>query len=379
MSLDDGGTPPGSGYETLLSRIPELVVVVDAASEIRYVGPSARTVVGYEPDALVGTSLVDHLHETDAMAVELLVTAGAAGRRDEHVECTPGDDAGAGEGSSYGPSSVEARIRTGDGEWVWLQFATTDECDDEVDSVVLTVRDVTDRRRRERRLAERNDRLDTFASVVSHDLQGPLSVASGTLALYRQTGDEAYLDRIERAHERMEELTGGLLALAREGRVVGDLEPVSLRACANQALETTPLSSDGVVVDPALPTVSADPSRLRSLFENLFRNVVDHAGPDARVWIAPLDEDATDSTTEASQRSAVRGDFAFEDDGPGIPPDEADTVFEPGYSTDDGTGYGLHIVDTIATAHGWDVTVTTGRAGGARFEVRGVDAVETEE
>ncbi|WP_152042682.1 ATP-binding protein [Salinigranum salinum] len=377
MRLDDGGTPPGSGYETLLSRIPELVVVVDAAGEIRYVGPSARTVVGHEPDTLVGTSLVDHLHETDAMAVELLVTAETAGRRDD-LERAP-DDAGAGERSSHGPSSVEARIRTGDGEWIWLQFATTDEWDDETDSVVLTARNVTDRRRRERQLAERNDRLDTFASVVSHDLQGPLSVASGTLALYRQTGDEAYLDRIERAHERMEELTGGLLALAREGRVVGDLEPVSLSACATRALETTPLSSDGVVVDPALPTVSADPSRLRSLFENLFRNVVDHAGPDARVWIAPLDEDVADSTTEESQSPAARGDFVFEDDGPGIPPDEADTVFEPGYSTDDGTGYGLHIVDTIATAHGWDVTVTTGRAGGARFEVRGVDAVETDE
>ena len=68
--------------------------------------------------------------------------------------------------------------------------------------------------------------------------------------------------------------------------------------------------------------------------------------------------------------------FAVEDDGPGIPVDAADSVFELGHSSDrDGTGIGLYIVDTIAAAHGWDVSVTTGRDGGARFEFTGVDVV----
>ena len=59
------------------------------------------------------------------------------------------------------------------------------------------------------------------------------------------------------------------------------------------------------------------------------------------------------------------------DDGRGIPAADREAVFEMGFSTkDDGTGFGLAIVDTIAEAHGWSVSVADGEAGGARFDVR---------
>ena len=64
------------------------------------------------------------------------------------------------------------------------------------------------------------------------------------------------------------------------------------------------------------------------------------------------------------------GGFAVADDGPGIPADDRDRVFESGYTTGDGTGLGLAIVKTIAEAHGWTVSVTESDAGGARFVVR---------
>jgi signal transduction histidine kinase len=68
--------------------------------------------------------------------------------------------------------------------------------------------------------------------------------------------------------------------------------------------------------------------------------------------------------------------FYVADDGPGIPADERETVFESGYSTAaDGTGFGLSIVEEIASAHGWAVRVTDSAEGGARFEVAGVDVV----
>jgi hypothetical protein len=68
--------------------------------------------------------------------------------------------------------------------------------------------------------------------------------------------------------------------------------------------------------------------------------------------------------------------FYVEDDGPGIPADKCDQLFEPGYSTDpDGTGYGLAIVMWIAEAHEWEVSATEGTAGGARFEFTGVEFV----
>jgi signal transduction histidine kinase len=75
---------------------------------------------------------------------------------------------------------------------------------------------------------------------------------------------------------------------------------------------------------------------------------------------------------ETTQASTDRVDgFYVADDGPGIPEDERESVFEGGYSTsDDGTGLGLAIVRSIAEAHDWTVTVTESEAGGARFEIR---------
>jgi len=63
-----------------------------------------------------------------------------------------------------------------------------------------------------------------------------------------------------------------------------------------------------------------------------------------------------------------------EDDGPGIPEDDREDVFEAGYSTAaDGTGFGLSIVKQIAEAHGWAISVTEGAGGGARFEITGLE------
>ena len=66
--------------------------------------------------------------------------------------------------------------------------------------------------------------------------------------------------------------------------------------------------------------------------------------------------------------------FHVSDDGPGIPDEERDRVFESGYTTArEGTGFGLSIVAEIVEAHGWEVRATDSADGGARFEVTGVE------
>jgi len=66
--------------------------------------------------------------------------------------------------------------------------------------------------------------------------------------------------------------------------------------------------------------------------------------------------------------------FYVADDGVGIPPERRDRIFETGVSTEtDGTGFGLDIVEQIATGHGWEVWAVESDAGGARFEVTGID------
>jgi signal transduction histidine kinase len=219
-------------------------------------------------------------------------------------------------------------------------------------------------RRREAELRERNDRLDEFASVVSHDLRNPLNVAQGRLELARETcscGATEHLDAVAESHDRMETLVSDLLTLARQGRGVGETEPVDVGALARECW-TGLGAGDLVVVDTA--TVDADRSRLRELLENLLRNSVEHAGPSPTVRLGTISGDGSQDALDGE----VRG-FYVEDDGPGIPPDDRDRVFEHGYSTDtDGTGFGLAIVDAVAEAHGWDVRLTDGSDGGARFE-----------
>jgi signal transduction histidine kinase len=107
--------------------------------------------------------------------------------------------------------------------------------------------------------------------------------------------------------------------------------------------------------------------------ENLFRNAADHGGDGATVVVGDISPMYT--TTRAA---AVRpSGFFVEDDGPGIAPDERDRVFEVGYTTDpNGTGFGLNIVTEVASAHGWEVSVSEGARGGARFEVTGVEGAD---
>jgi signal transduction histidine kinase len=74
---------------------------------------------------------------------------------------------------------------------------------------------------------------------------------------------------------------------------------------------------------------------------------------------------------------ATPGGFAVDDDGPGIPFEERESVFDYEYTTaETGTGLGLAIVDAIARGHGWSVEATEGDDGGARIAVSDVDVVE---
>jgi len=215
-----------------------------------------------------------------------------------------------------------------------------------------TIRDITERKRRERELKEKNERLEAFAGIVSHDLRNPLGVAKGYLDLLKGDVDRDELELIESALERMDILIEDLLSLARKGRAVENPESVGIAEVAADAWQH--VEAPDSTLETADRTVRADPKRLQQLFENLFRNAIEHADPPVALRVGPLDD--------------VPG-FYVEDDGPGIPEHERERVFEPNYSTEeDGTGFGLAIVEEIATAHEWRISIVDGSDGGARFE-----------
>jgi signal transduction histidine kinase len=207
------------------------------------------------------------------------------------------------------------------------------------------------RQRRAARQSERErERLDEFASVLSHDLRTPLGVARGRLELARTTGEQDHLEEAERALERMEELVEGTLALARSGSTALSPEEVGVDSEARQCWDLAETGDADLAVESDT-TVVADVDRLQQALQNLFENAVEH-GDASVVRVGPLED----------------GGFFVADDGTGIPADHRETVFERGFSTDDGPGLGLAIVATVAEEHGWTVAATESTEGGARFD-----------
>ena len=109
-------------------------------------------------------------------------------------------------------------------------------------------------------------------------------------------------------------------------------------------------------------------------------HAVEHGStsPDSQARQDAVEHGATDSRVTVTVGTVADGIYVA-DDGSGIPEPERGRVFDGGHTTaEDGTGFGLAIVERIASAHGWTVSVGESESGGARFEIRGV-AVRSDE
>ncbi|WP_372911008.1 PAS domain S-box protein, partial [Salinigranum sp.] len=318
-------------YRHLVENIPQDgVFLYDEDLTCVLAGGSGLDDVGLDPADVVGASPSERFPEPIAAEIEAALGDACEGRTSEFEQ-------------SY--RDREYRVWT----------LPVEGPDGSVDRVMAVSREITDQKRRERELREQKARLAEFAGVVSHDLRTPLGTATARLALAREELDSDHLVALDTVLTRMERIVEDVLSLARAGRALGRVERVDLRHTVEAAWE---LTADGcedaelVVTDEgpeSVGTVRADPSRLRHLLENVLRNAIDHGGEDVTVTVH-LREDG----------------FVVDDDGPGVPHDERAEAFTAGYSTAGGAGFGLHIVQQVAAAHGWDVSLCDSPSGGTR-------------
>ncbi|MFW5917133.1 MAG: histidine kinase N-terminal 7TM domain-containing protein [Halorubrum sp.] len=313
-------TPMAS--KVVLAQISDGVVVLDRSDSIADVNPAAEALLGERED-VVGTDVSALLPAYDRLG------------RDDSVLTTVDAD-----GSETFLQLNRSQLSRGGRRYGW----------------VVLLRNVTELERKRRELERQNERLDAFASVVSHDLRNPLSVIDGYVGLARETGDPEHLDVIENTTARMNDFLEDLLRLSQRGETVTEPRALSLSELVAQVAREID-DEDLSVTATRDVTVTADRRRLAQVLDNLFRNARDHADGAVSVTVGPLSDG-----------------FYVEDDGPGLPESDRETVFDLGFTTRrDGTGLGLAIVRDIVEAHGWSIAATEGSAGGARFEVTGAD------
>lgn len=321
-------------YSTVLKALDYPVYVVNADATFEYVNEAFAELTGYDREEILGRppGLIksdDGVRKANEVLADIV--------------------------SSSGPDRRKFRvdIQTAHGEAVpCYDHMAALPFDEEFRGSVGILRDASTEQKRRAELLRQNERLEEFTSVVSHDLQTPLSNAQVAAELVRTTDADEPVNQLEAELDRMEQMIDNILTLAREGETVSECEPVDVTTVASNAWEPFSSAEDMLRQQADDLVVSADPSRLRRLLENLMQNAVRHGESPVTVTVGPLDDG-----------------FYIADDGPGIDEGRRDEIFEPGYTTaDEGTGFGLSIVRRIADAHGWDVTITESETDGARFE-----------
>lgn len=203
---------------------------------------------------------------------------------------------------------------------------------------------------------------EELLSLASHELQNPLNVAQLQLTLISDDYESEHLVAAQRALDRMDTIITDFLKLTPTTQELDPVSAVDLTDVSEQCWRYVGTDETTLTVDTAR-TVRADRPRLEQLLQNLLQNALEHGGEDVTVTVGELDD---------------RRGFYVEDDGSGIPEADREEVFTLGYSTShSGTGFGLYLVAKIAQAHGWNICLAEGSDGGARFEITGVEFVDS--
>jgi PAS domain S-box-containing protein len=280
----------------------------------------------------------------------------------------------------------ENRYRCKDGTYKWLAWRARPVMEEQL--VYAAARDITERKKADQvleatlqKLELSNTELQNFASIASHDLQEPLRAiqAFGDRLQTRHSAslDEEgrdYLTRMHTAANRMSLLIHDLLSYSRVTTKARPFSLVNLGVVVQTVLPDMVVRMEetkGRVEMGDLPTIEADATQMRQLFQNLIANGLKFHRPDeppvVKIYCEP-------SQPDTSQEEIQTIHLIVEDNGIGFEEKFAERIFAPferlhnqrAYA---GTGIGLAICRKIAQRHGGGISVHSTPGKGSRFEV----------
>jgi PAS domain S-box-containing protein len=403
-------------WRTLLANSQEMVMLVDHNGLLAYASPSVERWLGYHPDELIGTVLGLTSHASDELAL-------ATHADDQAALAQVFDDVYAGRAGANHSASINHRVKAKDGSWHSLESTVVSLRDDPaINAVLIASRDVTEHvaleeeRERldlERRVSQRLEAVGQLAAGIAHEINTPLQFVGDSVTFLREAVDELQtltdvyhellhtqeaIDRDERqrravAAEEEADLdylreripsafTRTVDGIARVTSIVQAMKRFShpsssdtTPADLNEAIETTlavcrneyKYAAEIVLDLGALPPVLCNIGELNQVFLNLIINA------------AQAIEEKNAGTEELGTiRIATRleGDDAIveiADNGPGIPLELQDRIYEPFFTTKEigkGSGQGLALARTTIEQHSGALECTSAPGAGTTFTLR---------
>lgn len=359
-------------FRGLTESTSDWIWEVDADGRYTYASPRVRTLLGYEPEEVIGRTAFDFMTEQEVTRVRSVFEKARS-------EATP-------------IISLENQNRRKDGTLVVVETSAVPirESDNRVIGFRGIDRDVTDRKRLEEQLhqAQKMESLGTLASGIAHDFNNVLNNVLGfAMQLKKYTHDQAkvkkYSETIEKSASRGAQLASQLLSFARMSKrenFATNLQHVIaevVAACSESFPPNVIIEQD---VDPELRPVLGDHGELYQVLLNLCINARDataarlDGSPGGVVRIearnAMVGEDINAQLFAAPGKECV--ELKVVDNGTGIPKDIREKIFDPFFTTKErgrGTGLGLSIVYNIVRSHQGSIVVDSEPGLGSAFRI----------
>jgi PAS domain S-box-containing protein len=352
----------------LLESFPDLILVLDLKGQYTFVSPRIRELLGYGPDELLGKSVDDAENSSPELAKL-------------YKSVSSGEDTRA---------SSEFGARHQDGTWRTMLGMASPlvDADGKPTGVIISVRDVTTEKKLEQQIIQ-SERLAAMGQMIggfAHELNNPLTTILGMAELLQEGGvTETGRKQVVVLHQqarRAAEIVQNLQYFARPpapGRSQVNLNELVQRTVH---LQSYPLRKSNITVDflpeTTLPAVVADPNQLMQVFLNLLLNAEQaiREGREKgtiRVRLgrgAPVGSVGGAVATAPANANSVW--IVFQDDGPGIAPENLPHIFDPFFTTKRpgrGTGLGLSICKTVLREHGGNIEASSAPGGGAVFTI----------
>ena len=236
----------------------------------------------------------------------------------------------------------------------------------DAESVQFVTREITLQKHNEEELRRKKEELTFINRIVSHDIQNDVSVLSGWGEVLENHTDDEGIEMVERIQETSDHIAD-LTQIARdfvaslEGDSDPDLGPVDLGAIVDTEIDKARSNHDDVIVsvDGAIGVTVRANELLSSVVGNLLNNAVRHNDKD------------TVEIEISSQQTETTVSLRIADNGPGVPDDQKEAVFEKGNkgAESPGSGIGLYLVDRLVSQYNGEIWVEDNDPTGAVFVV----------